>query len=126
MPTNVVILARLERDISESELQQLRMRLLSELFFEADDFYIEGPLLRVTQREFEFVPEADRDAVWLSLNLWRKYYGPGYERGNIQKFVEVAEWLNQVLLGCELYYGNDATPEDLQPFDRDRRTSLLE
>jgi hypothetical protein len=41
--------------------------------------------------------------MWLDVNFWKAYYGPGYERGTPELFVHCAEWLEQRLPGCEIY-----------------------
>ena len=126
MPTNVVMLVRCEECITETELRELRTRFMSDLSLSMDDFYLRGPLTRVTNAEVEAIPADDQKSEWFGVNLWKSYYGPGYERGDPRLFVKVAEWLEQNIRNCEVYYGNDSTADQVQLFDKETRASLLD
>ena len=45
----------------------------------------------------------------LEVSLWTRYYGPGYERGDILTICAVAEWCEQNLQPCEVWYGGDSS-----------------
>jgi hypothetical protein len=67
-------------------------------------------------------------AIWaapnewlLEVSLWSRYYGAGYERGDILMICGVAEWCEQNIPGCEVWYGGDGRVE---LFDAARRADL--
>lgn len=59
----------------------------------------------------------------LKVHLFGRYYGPGYERGDILKYCAVAEWIETNLPGAELWYGGDSG-DDLVRFDEPYRREL--
>jgi hypothetical protein len=67
---------------------------------------------------------ADSDEWFLEVNLWGRYYGIGYERGDILTYCAVAEWLEQNIPGCVVYYGGDSGGVCAEPFDADARAKL--
>lgn len=67
---------------------------------------------------------ARRDEVLLQVNLCGRYYGEGYERGDILTYCAIAEWLEQNIRGCEVWYGGDSSGVDLVRFDDDYRQGL--
>ena len=83
MPTTVVMLVKCDREVRDDEVRNLQLQLLNDLGLAADDFYVGGPLRKVTNADHEAIPLDDRNHHWLDVNLWRSYYGPGYERGDI-------------------------------------------
>lgn len=64
------------------------------------------------------------DECLLRLNLWGRYYGPGYERGDILKYCAIAEWLEQNIQGCEVWYGGDSSGIRIRKFDAAYREKL--
>jgi len=62
--------------------------------------------------------------LWLNVNLWRSYFGVGYERGDVQLFVGLANWLESRLPNCDIFYGEDCT-SILHPFPAEYRVKLL-
>ena len=91
-----------------------------------DDFYLSGPLIVVPEKDRSDMPVKDESSAWLNVNLWKSYFGPGYERGNAELFVKVADWLEQQLPGSEVYYGHDVGGENVSKFDGSARNNLLE
>lgn len=59
----------------------------------------------------------------LELNLWGRYYGPGYERGDILTYCAIAEWCERHIPGI-VYYGGDSSGTDLVKFGADYRLML--
>jgi hypothetical protein len=66
--------------------------------------------------------DARPDECLLEVRLRGRYYGVGYERGDILTYCAVAEWL-QVNVGCEVWYGGDSSGVDLVRFDAATRRS---
>jgi hypothetical protein len=53
----------------------------------------------------------------LRVSLWSRYYGKGYERGDILVLSATAEWLEANIPGCEVWYGGDSSGVCLELFD---------
>lgn len=61
----------------------------------------------------------------LSVSLYGRYYGPGYERGDILTYCAVAEWLEVNLPGrIEIWYGGDSSGICASRFDDAARRAL--
>lgn len=66
--------------------------------------------------------KADGDECLLELSLCGRYYGIGYERGDILTYCAIAEWLEANIPGCEVWYGGDSSGVCAKPFgDKERR-----
>lgn len=68
--------------------------------------------------------KAQGDECLLELSLWGRYYGEGYERGNILIYCAIAEWLEQNIRGCEVWYGGDSSGVCAKPFTDAMRRKL--
>jgi hypothetical protein len=42
------------------------------------------------------------------VHLWGRYYGKGYERGDLPSILAVDQWLGLRVPGCRVYYGGDS------------------
>lgn len=60
----------------------------------------------------------------LELSLMGRYYGEGYERGDLLTYCAIAEWLEINVPGCVVLYGGDSSGVCAEPFDADRRMQL--
>lgn len=60
----------------------------------------------------------------LELSLSGRYYGEGYERGDILAYCAIAEWLEINIPGCSVWYGGDSSGVCAQPFHAERRLAL--
>jgi len=60
----------------------------------------------------------------LELSLYGRYYGPGYERGDILTYCAIAEWLEINIPGCEVWYGGDSSGVCAEPFHELKRREL--
>lgn len=74
-------------------------------------------------------PDGDRifavgDECLLEVSLGGRYYGEGYERGDILTYCAVAEWIEDNIEGAEVYYGGDSSGVLPERFDADRRLQL--
>ncbi len=126
MPTGAVLLARLRVELAEEFLQKLRGQLSEDLELDSEDFYSDGPLILVRNVNEGPIPIDDGVSSWVNVNLWKSYYRPGYERGDLELFVRCAEWLEQHLENCEVWYGHDVDDENLRVFDKCAREILLD
>lgn len=120
------MLVRLDDLPKNFSLPALRAEFMQAMSLNEEDFYIEGALKLLVEEDRGFMPVRDETSVWLDVNLWKSYYGVGYERGNIELFVRCAEWLEQRLPGCEVYYGHDVGDENVALFDKPARDKLME
>jgi hypothetical protein len=60
------------------------------------------------------------------IHLWGRYYGPGYERGDILTYINIAEWLEWKLgPNITIYYGGDSS-DNYQTFGKEERRTLRE
>src|SRR5687768_4005654 len=126
MPTAVRMYVRLNELPSAEELHSLRHEFMKSMSLADDDFYFEGPLIVVSESDHKYMPVQDGRSSWLAVNVWRSYFGPEYTRGNPELFVQIAEWLERRLPGCEIYYGHDVDDENISLFDQTTREKLLE
>lgn len=60
----------------------------------------------------------------LEVALWTRYYGPGYERGDILTICAVAEWIEANMQPCEVWYGGDSSGVCVEPFGAAAREAL--
>ncbi|MFQ6309351.1 hypothetical protein [Lysobacter capsici] len=70
--------------------------------------------------------DADPGECLLEVQMFGRYYGEGYERGDPELYAVVADWLEAQIPGCEIWYGGDSGGVHIEPFDRDRRRRLIE
>ncbi len=96
-----------------SVLQNLRDKLLQDLKLTKEEFPLDGVL--------PIMPA--KTGNWLNVNLWKNYYGLGYERGNIILFIRCAEWLEENLPDCKVFYGRE--DENVKLFDSVERKKYL-
>lgn len=66
------------------------------------------------QDGLDIVPEPGE--TFLRVHLWTRYYGIGYERGDLPLILSVARFLRD-LTGGEVWYGGDSSGICAQPLD---------
>jgi hypothetical protein len=54
-----------------------------------------------------------------------RYYGRGYERGDIEHIIEIAEFVEQLIPGAKIFYGSDCG-EFPETFGAEERAAILE
>jgi hypothetical protein len=64
------------------------------------------------------------DEWLLNVNLWARYYGVGYERGDLMTICAVAEWIEANIPGAVVYYGGDISGVEAKPFNATARAVL--
>lgn len=67
---------------------------------------------------------AEPGETLLKVSLWTRYYGPGYERGDILTICAIAEWIERSMQPCEVWYGGDSSGVLAEPFGEKRRQEL--
>lgn len=67
---------------------------------------------------------AANDEWFLTVNLWSRYYGIGYERGDLMTICAIAEWAEANIPNCEVWYGGDSSGVLAEKFDAAAREAL--
>lgn len=132
MGVDAEMFVRLHQPISDESLKDAAYRLAeamkSEVFMlsnQQKDFdrgERSRALNRLDKDDYWHPPD---EGDWLRVPLWGRYYGPGYERGNLWDYIAVAEWIERNLDGTVYYRGDSGGMEDLVIFDRAYRQSLI-
>lgn len=60
----------------------------------------------------------------LTVSLWTRYYGVGYERGDLMTLCAVAEWCEVNIPNCEVWYGGDSSGVAAAPWPESARLEL--
>ena len=63
---------------------------------------------------------------FIEVYLFNRYYGVGYERGDLPLFISIAKWLEINIPGCEVWYGGDSSGVLAVLFDGRERSRLFE
>ena len=63
--------------------------------------------------------------TFLEVSIVGRYYGPGYERGDIVSYIAIAFWLEQNIPDCKVWYGGDSSGVCLELFNFQKRTELM-
>lgn len=128
MATGVLMLVHTDKFISAAQAEELANKMLVDLALNMGDFYREGPLVFYDREDFAHMPTAEETrgtGFWLNVNLSKDYYFPGYERGDIKLFVQIAEWLEQQIPGCLIFYTHQCNEENAKLFDLSLRDKFL-
>ncbi len=64
--------------------------------------------------------------TFLVVNPCTRFYGEGYERGDLPFLIALAQWLEIRVPGGEVWYGGDSSGEEAKPFDEARRVQLFQ
>lgn len=60
----------------------------------------------------------------LQVHMWTRYYGIGYERGDLLTLCAIAEWFETNIEGCEVWYGGDSSGVCALPWPDEERKKL--
>ncbi len=71
----------------------------------------------------DIVPEEGE--TFLTLSLYGRYYGEGYERGDLPFLIMLSEWLERNIPGGEVWYGGDSSSVIAKPFGKAEREALF-
>lgn len=66
----------------------------------------------------------DKGETFIRVYLWGRYYGKGYERGDIVSTIAVAQWLEAHFPGGSVWYGGDSSGVCAAPFGAAERADL--
>lgn len=109
---------------ADSFIADLGVELIQQFELTAEDFHAGGPLLYLPREDYDLAHIEGKPGFLLDMNIRGSYYGVGYERGDLRLFVGIAEWLEQNLPGCHVFYGEDCSGEGY-PFDEPLRGALI-
>ena len=67
--------------------------------------------LEITERYEQDGPDIEREEgdQFIRVNLFGRFYGKGYERGNWPQLYAIARWLKTRIAGCSVWYGGDSS-----------------
>jgi hypothetical protein len=142
-----MVVRKVPRSVVTDEWLKMKSWLLVQAFgkdhfFISKDWYGEGPRLALERTECRYREEGDAppgthysddgtvelraldDECLLEVSLCGRYYAEGYERGDIMTYCGIAEWLEQNIQGCEVWYGGDSSGVDLRLFHEGYRKEL--
>lgn len=60
----------------------------------------------------------------LEVHVFTRYYGVGYERGDLPFLISIAEWLDRKVPGGTVLYGGDSSGVCAEPFGPEQREAL--
>lgn len=60
----------------------------------------------------------------LVVHTWTRYYGVGYERGDLLGLCAIAEWCEVNIPNCEVWYGGDSSGVLAEPWPEIKRRQL--
>jgi hypothetical protein len=64
--------------------------------------------------------------TFLEAHVYTRYYGPGYERGDLPFLLALAEWLERKIPGGSVLYGGDSSGVCAEPFGAAERKAMLD
>lgn len=67
----------------------------------------------------------EKDETFIEVGLITRYYGEGYERGNLPFLIMVAEFLEIKIPNSQIWYGGDSSGIEALLFDKKRRNELF-
>lgn len=78
---------------------------------------------KISQDGPDIFPEEGE--IFIKVRLRGRYYGIGYERGNLPNIIAVACWLENNIPGAEIWYGGDSSGVTHEIFDKKVRDKLF-
>lgn len=103
----------------------------SVFWLSADDAIAKGEKRRALNRlvnddegDYRACGIGDFSGAWLWVSLWGRYYGDGYERGDLWAYIAIAEWLERNFTSCTVYYGGDSG-DRIELFGKSAREELI-
>lgn len=133
MGIDATMLIRNVPPVSESQLKEWNWHLIST--FGKDNFFginrEKGEsAIRISEENGTVFytdatdPEVRPGEQFLEVKLMSRYYGEGYERGDLTTICAIAEWIEQNIPNSEVWYGGDSSGIELVRFDKIERERL--
>lgn len=116
---------------TQEELEEWRCKL-------GDAFDPENFLIGTHQPALEVVSAVYQDSfeepelkpkegeVFIKVNIWSRYYGIGYERGDYPFIYTLIRWLEANIPEAVVYYGGDSSGCLFEHFHREKREHLMD
>ncbi len=133
MGVDAEMFVQVKPPLSDREVERVAFELGSafghrQFFIDRTGKYGEGgqhavqPVDVFTQDRPNIKPK--RGEQFLQVHLWTRYYGIGYERGDLPLILSIAQWFDLRLPGCEVWYGGDSSGILAVHLDAVERASL--
>jgi hypothetical protein len=117
---------------TEEEVRKIAWEMCA--VFGVDNFDVrrDGPYAR---HALEIVDKYEQDGptikprkgeTFIRVFLATRYWGPGYERGNLALILAVAEWLERKFPKGAVWYGGDSSGVCAEPLDKAARSKLMD
>ncbi len=119
---------RVQRKVSDKEILRLSYEVGEA--FGADRFFRYGgehniSKLSKIEQDGPDVNPGPGETI-LEVHVWTRYYGIGYERGDLPFLLVLAEWLERKLPDGAVWYGGDSSGVCAAPFGKAARKKLLD
>ncbi len=124
MPLDMVMYVYVDEYRQAANLIRLGEELISHFDLCREDFGSGGPLVYLPREDYDLAHVESKPGFLLDLNMRANYYFVGYERGDARLIVQVAEWLEERLPACKVYYGEDSSGIG-RPFGQLARAKLM-
>ena len=130
MGIDAQMFVRIQRDVTDAEVKRLAWEAGSA--FGPDRFWIfKNPdYQRPAMHKIAVYEQDGPDIVpgpgetFVKVQPATRYYGEGYERGDLPFLIMLAEWLEARVPDCEVWYGGDSSGVLAEKFDRQARDKL--
>jgi hypothetical protein len=137
MGIDAEMFVRTKEKITPQEVLAIARRL-AEAFWR-DEFFIKHPrseylfgdkprhclsiVKKIEQDGPDILPEEGE--TFVKVHLTGRYYGVGYERGDLPKLLTIAGWLEANVPGGSVWYGGDSSGVVHKPFGKAQRDKLF-
>ncbi len=125
MPINAIMLVRVKNIINAALLEKVRSEFQKKFEMDDSDFYPEGCFVQLSKDD-TLIPVKDDTSTWINVNFVLRYFGEDYQKGNFELFDICAEWIENNISGCEIWYGSDENYVSITKLDPQRRKNLLD
>ncbi len=125
MPLDIVMYVYMDKYRQEADLIRLGDELITRFDLCREDFGSGGPLTYLPREDYDLAHVESEPGFLLDLNMRANYYFVGYERGDAKLIIQVAEWLEEKLPDCKVYYGEDSSGIG-RPFGQLARAKLMD
>ena len=136
MGIDSIMYVKLRREVTDKEVLRLSYDLGSKFghsrfFFDrTGKVFSSGPRHIISRVGRLFLDDDDipvePERTYLEVGLGTRYYGEGYERGDLPFLLLLGAYLERRLPGCELWYGGDSGGVLFHRFDAARRGELFD
>lgn len=137
MGIDAELLVRNKSPLSEREVRKVSFALVEA--FGVSNFLVSGPgeyspndpgehalrIVPVYKQDGPAIHPREGEQL-IRVGLFHRYYGQGYERGNLPLIVAIADWLEKRFSNSEIWYGGDSSGVCAEPFPESARAALFD